>query len=293
MHLPGLVRPLADGSVAQQGDLLVEPLACPHVALSHELITSAMRDVHPGRALVVGAGPCREIPLVALAERFARVVLQDQDAGDLATAAALVAGVASVTTEVCDLTGLTEELVADAAQRIAIAGSPAHAVEQLIERVQNASLRVAPPAPVWDLVIASCVGTQLHIRALDAITRCYAARFPHAPLAQSAAWTDAMMRFTWRLQDDFMAHLLGLVAPGGRLYLSDTVQVGLLYLRADGGWRTPGWYRMTRERFLADLLPPVAHLLHGGQWPHIIAAPSLDAAGLLYNVHAVVMTRRA
>jgi len=195
---------------------------------------------------------------------------------------------------VCDLTGVTEAVVADAAHRLARASSPAHATELLIELVEATALRVAPPAPVWDLVVASCVGTQLHIRALDQITRRYAERFPHEPaLAQSAGWTDAMMQLTWRLQDAFIAHLVGLVAPGGRIYLSDTVQVGLLYLRLDGGWRTPGWYRMTRERFLADLVPPSAHLLHGGQWPHVVATPSLDAPGLLYNVHAVVMTRRA
>jgi hypothetical protein len=49
---------------------------------------------------------------------------------------------------------------------------------------------------------------------------------------------------------------------------------------------------MTRERFLAEMLPPSARPLHGGQWPYVVAAPSLQAAGLLYNVHAVVMTRR-
>jgi len=78
----------------------------------------------------------------------------------------------------------------------------------------------------------------------------------------------------------------------GRIYLSDTVQVGLVYQRLAGGWRTPGWYRMMRERFLAEMLPASAQPLHGGQWPYVVAAPSLDAPGLLYNVHAVVMTRR-
>ena len=148
MHLPGLVRPLADGSVAHQGDLFVAPLSCPHVAMSHQLVQRVMHDVRPGRALILGAGACRELPLVALAERFASVVLRDQDAGDLATAAALVAAPRSVTTEVCDLTGITEALIADTAQRLQLASSPAHATALLIEMVEAAGFRVATPAPV-------------------------------------------------------------------------------------------------------------------------------------------------
>jgi hypothetical protein len=297
VRLPGLVRPLEDGSAEQRGDLFVEPIPCQHVQLSRELIESAMLYVRPGRALVVGAGACREIPLVSLAQRFEAVVLQDQDADDLAAAVALVAGTpiaAAVTTEVRDLTGITDALIAGAEQRLERASSPAHAAELLIELVDAAELTVEPPRPEWDLVIASCVGTQLHIRALDQITRRYAQRFASeaASLDQVPAWTDAMMRLSWRLQDAFIEHLLGLVEPDGRIYLSDTVQVGMLYQRLAGGWRTPGWYRMTRERFLAELLPVSAQPLHGGQWPYVVAVPSLEAAGLLYNVHAVVMARR-
>jgi hypothetical protein len=99
------------------------------------------------------------------------------------------------------------------------------------------------------------------------------------------------MRLSWRLQAAFLEHLLGLVAPGGQIYVADTVQVGQVYARPAGGWRTPGWYRMTRERFLAAMLPPSARPLHGGQWPYVVAEPSPEDAGLVYNVHAVVMTR--
>ncbi len=297
MRLPGLVRPLSDGSAEGRGDLFVEPIACPHVQMSHELIEQVMLEVRPGRALILGAGPCREIPLVPLAQRFETIVLQDQHANDLETAVSLLADApisAVVITEVRDLTGITEHLIAGTAQRLERASSPAEAIDLLIELVDGAGLTVEPPRPEWDLVIASCVGTQLHIRALDEITRRFEQRFAGegASLAQSTAWTDAMLRLSWRLQDSFIEHLLGLVERDGRIYLADTVQVGVLYQRLAGGWRTPGWYRMTRERFLAEMLPAAARPLHGGQWPHVVAAPSLEAAGLLYNVHAVVMSRR-
>jgi hypothetical protein len=173
------------------------------------------------------------------------VALQDQSASDLETAVSLLADApvqAVVTTEVRDLTGITEALIAGTEQRLASASSAAHAVEMLIEMVDHAGLTVELPRPEWDLVISSCVGTQLHIRALDEITRRYEQRFADdAPLSQAAAWTDAMMKLSWRLQDSYIEHLLGLVERDGQIYLSDTVQVGMLYERLAGGWRTPGW----------------------------------------------------
>ncbi len=300
MRLPGLVRPLADGPAEARGDLLLEPIPCQHVRMSRELIERVMREVRPGRALVLGAGACREIPLEALARRFEMVVLVDQDADALAAAGARLDDApveAVVMTEVRDLTGITEALIAGAEQRLGSARSPAHAVELLIELAEGARLTPEPPRPEWDLVIASCVGTQLHLRALEGICRRFGVGLGDedagggAALARSAAWTDAMMRLSWRLQDAFLEHLLGLVAPGGQIYVADTVQVGHVYARADGGWRSPGWYRMTRERFLAAMLPPAAQPLHGGQWPYVVAAPSPESAGLVYNVHAVVMSR--
>jgi hypothetical protein len=50
---------------------------------------------------------------------------------------------------------------------------------------------------------------------------------------------------------------------------------------------------MTRSRFLSELLPTSARPVHGGQWPHVVAVPSHDAPGLVYNVHAAVLARRA
>lgn len=293
--LPGSIRPL-EGPPEARGELLLRPVACQHVAMSGQLIEAVMRDVRPGRALVVGAGACREIPLAALAQRFETVVLQDQDADALAGAVARIDGApsaAAVTIEVCDLTGATDALVAGAADCLARAATPAQAIAGLCALAGAARFAAPSPQPVWDLVISSCVGTQLHLRALDEIARRFAQRFGGhgALLSGSAAWTDAMLRLSWRWQDAFHDHLLRLVDPDGRVYLSETVQVGELRACPDG-WRTPGWYRMTRERLLAAVLPASALPLHGGQWPYVVAAPTAGAPGLMYNVHAVVMARR-
>jgi hypothetical protein len=146
--------------------------------------------------------------------------------------------------------------------------------------------------PTAELVVASCVGAWLHVGALTAITRRYAACFPDsAPLDASPAWTDAMLRLSWRMQDALLAHALARVTDDGRVYVAEPVQAGVVYARSDGAWRTPGWYRVTRRRFLAELLPPGAVLVDSARWMHVATAPSPEAPGLVYNVHAVVLAR--
>jgi hypothetical protein len=296
MRPPGWVQPLAEAT-EPAGELVLQPIVCPHAAMSHALIEEAAAEVSPGRVLILGAGACREIPLVALAQRFAAVVLVDEDAAGLAAAMALIAGApcrAEVATEQCDLTGIAQALIDGAAACLADATTPEDAEAGLCALIDGAQPQIAGPAAAWDLVIASCVGTQLHLRALHAIVQRHAERFPHGPsIGASAAWTAAMLRLSWRLQDAFVARALDLVTADGRLYLADTVQVGTVYARLDGTWRTPGWYRMTRSRFLSELFPAIAQPVHGGQWPHVVAVPSHDAPGLVYNVHAAVLARRA
>ena len=295
MRPPGWVRPLAEDT-AEPGELVLPPIVCPHTTMSHALIEEAAAEVRPGRALILGAGACREIPLFALAGRSAEVALIDENAAALAEAAALVAdlpGRAELTTEVCDLTGIAQALIDSADAHLADAGTPAEAEAALCALLDDARPQAAGPPPAWVLVVASCVGTQLHLRALHEIARRHAERFPGAPpIAASERWADAMLRLSWRLQDALIARALDLVTGDGRIFLSDTVQVGAVYARLDGDWRTPGWYRMTRSRLLSELLPASAQPNHGVQWPYVAAAPSRDAPGLVYNVHAVVMARR-
>jgi hypothetical protein len=184
-------------------------------------------------------------------------------------------------------------LIDGAAACLARAATPDEAEAALCALIDDTRPHIAVPPPAPDLVIASCVGTRLHLRALHEIARRHAGRFPGAPpIAASERWNDAMLALSWRLQDALIAATLDLVAAGGRIYLSDTVQLGTVYARGDGTWATPGWYRMTRSRFLSELLPASAQPVHAGQWPRVAAPPSPGAPGLIYNVNAVVIARR-
>ena len=50
----------------------------PHLARSREIVLAAgARCARTGRALVIGAGDCLDVPVSALAERFTEVVLAD------------------------------------------------------------------------------------------------------------------------------------------------------------------------------------------------------------------------
>jgi hypothetical protein len=292
---PGVVHPL-DAAAEPARELRLAPIVCPHVAMSHALIENAAADAPPGRALILGAGACHEIPLVALAERFAAITLVDEDAPALAAAVARLDGLscrAVVAAERCDLTGIAEALIDRAAQCLADAATPEAATTALCALADATEPRIAVPPPGWDLVVASCVATQLHLRIVREIARWHAERFPDGPaIAASPAWTAAMLQLSWRLQAAFLACLLDLVTADGRVYVSDTVQVGTVYATLDGDWRTPGWYRMMRGRLLSEQLPPTAQRIHGAEWPYVAAAPTSETPGLVYNVHAAVMARR-
>ncbi len=74
------------------------------------MIGDASAVVAGGRALVLGAGRCQEIPVDTLAERFERLVLNDHDESLLATALAALGlnqEKTRVETIIADLTGVT------------------------------------------------------------------------------------------------------------------------------------------------------------------------------------------
>ncbi|MEM9490967.1 MAG: hypothetical protein AAGC55_17595 [Myxococcota bacterium] len=298
MRVPGLAQPFE--LTREPGELVLAPVTCRHVEMSHELIGQAALEVEPGRALILGAGACREIPLVALAQRFQTITLVDQDRPAMDTALASLSedraaadASAEVTTEVRDLTGLTAHLVEGAESCLLVAQSAEQALELLVDLVGEAQLRIDVPDGPWDLVIASCVLTQLHTAALSAITSRFNHFFPdrQALMARSPIWTQAMLELSWRLQRGFMDALLRVSSPSGRIYLSATVQLGMVHRHPDGSWRTPGWHRTMKQRTLAANLPDAARPLHGGEWPYVASVPTDDSPGTLFNVHAVIMMR--
>src|SRR5690606_19295103 len=100
----------------QPGPYVHDPVACQQVAESRRMISAVAEIAQPGQALVLGAGHCAEIPLVALVERFERVTLNDVQAEPLEEGIALAAlsdrARAKIDVRVADLTGSNETILA-------------------------------------------------------------------------------------------------------------------------------------------------------------------------------------
>ena len=108
----------------------------------------------------------------------------------------------------------------------------------------------------FDLVVASCLLSQLHAPAAMAAERLFAERFAaEVPILRTNThWLAALQRLARRIEAQFIERLPALVAPGGRIFLSETVQTCLTELAADGAWTSAGTYRMTATLDLADYL---------------------------------------
>jgi hypothetical protein len=276
------------------------PVPCRQIDESRAMILRAADAVRPGRAIALGAGRCREIPLRALAERFERVTLIDHDATKLDEALASSGldrpGLARIDCRRADLTGLTDRFLRMVSEALASpgAGSPEVAAARLTMLAASAAPLAFSTGAVSDLVIASCVMSQLHVAACHGALDRFSARHPGQleRLRQSPAWIEAMEGLTRRVERTFLQSLAGLVAPSGRIYLSDTVQ-GAFFQREPGGlWLTDGFHGMTRTTNLRDDLDDERFQVEGEQrWHWVLEPPAnTNLPGRLFEVQALVLS---
>jgi hypothetical protein len=273
-------------------------IADQHAQASRALILQAAASVELGRVIVLGAGRCQEIPLAELLGRFRHVTLNDLD-DSLLRAALAEPGLdperaAAVERLVADLTGSVDRFAHALAASLEPSGLTAPAA---VERLAETAAAWQPPVlnlgRRYDLVIASCVLCQLHVAASARALALFEARFPgRGPLLRrSALWTGALYALARRMEDVFIDGLHGLVAPGGRIYLSDTVRCCFIQATAEGPWITDGAYRMTRTPDLADYLDARFSIEHRAQW-HWVVGPPQDPGqvGKLFEVQGMVVS---
>ncbi|MEZ4435806.1 MAG: hypothetical protein R3F65_25700 [bacterium] len=292
--LPGIVLPFGDAPAAPQ---TLDPITCRHAVNSHAAIGLAAHGLRPGRACVLGAGACTDIPLRALAAQFERVALYDLDAESLRAALATLEpdARARVTARVTDITGFAAPLLDRADACLAAATDPDAAIDALTALARDA--RVGPTEgtlPRSELVVASCVLSQLAISTLRTIERRFVHRFDDpdaARLRGARGWVEATIGLVHALQRAFVRDLARMVAPGGRLYLSATTHVAQVTATADDRWSTPGAYRMTPDARLAASLGPDWSVLFEARWPWVAAPPGI-APGVVYAVDALVLAPR-
>jgi hypothetical protein len=269
---------------------------CQHVAESRRLIAAAGDTAHPGRAVVLGAGNCAEIPLAELAARFERVTLNDVD-GELVEQGIVSAGLdaaarAKIDVQVADLTGVTQTLLDKFDAAHLAASDPEQAIDEMARLVDDQTVDAMPLAGKYDLVVASCVLSQLHNRLAHGSEERFARRFPDQveQFKASPRWAAALSGMARRMEVRLIDGLIELLAPGGLIYLSESPQMCYIKLTADGRWETQGTYRMLRTADLTDYIDRRFAIIAHGRWHWVVSPPEKPGeVGRLFDVQALVL----
>ena len=189
----------ADPSRFAREPYLLKPITSRHQQESRRLIARAAEAVAPGRAIVLGAGACEEIPLAQLVARFGQVTLNDVEPGPLQRAVT-AANLAppdreKIEMHVADLTGTTGPLLEKIASALETSADVGSAIDRMAEMVAGQEVGGLLLAGKYDLVVASCVLSQLHFGLTHRAGDLLANRFPGA-IEQLRAIGGFLLRIT-------------------------------------------------------------------------------------------------
>jgi hypothetical protein len=170
-----------------------------------------------GLAVVLGAGQAFDLPLVELAKSFEKLVLVDIDAEALNTT---VAGAlkdpglrARTELRLLDLTGVNGQLVQRIDEAVASAANAAVAQERLEALCWTYRLaappRLLPPEEPADLLVSSCVLSQVAWPQRVYARRIYERRFSSVPGPLELRWARHFTYLERRLQQDHLTSLAG------------------------------------------------------------------------------------
>jgi len=255
------------------------PVRPVHEAMSRHLIVqaadSAVRATgRGGQALVIGAGRCRDIPLRELLERFEQVTATDIDADALKRGLAeaqLDAGqrqrVSVRIGDVVNIGAAVDRCVDDAAGQPAwSSASREHKLEHLARQVEALTPTPLPPTRQYELVVASCVISQLHLGAIDRAERLLAHHFEPGKLSDQPRWRKAVCTLAARMQQAFAAMLGERVAAGGRLYFAATPRVHLVLPGPNGQWKSRDTHTMLARAEARDFFDAAWQAEAQAQW---------------------------
>jgi len=189
----------------------------PHAQKNRAFIEDAVRQTRGrGLAVVLGAGHAFDLPLVELVRAFEKLVLVDIDAEALN---ATVAGVlkdpglrARTELRLLDLTGVNGQLVRridEAVASAADAGEARDRLEALCWTYRLAPPRLLPREERADLLVSSCVLSQVSWPQRVYARRVYERRFSSLPGPLERRWARHFTYLELRLQQDHLTSIAG------------------------------------------------------------------------------------
>jgi hypothetical protein len=278
------------------GPYVRDPVPCQQVTESRKLILAAAQWAQPGTCLILGAGHCAELPLKELAARFEKLTINDVDNvvldEGLAAAGLTDAERAKCTIQIADLTGVTESLVSRVDDILNVNRDPESAIEEMAHLLDTALVAGMPIRGKYELVIASCVLSQLHFGLLHRVRLAFEKKFPGQDklLENSVRWTSALYDMARRMEKKFIDDLAEHVAPGGFIYLSDSTQMCYVKGTPEAKWETEGTYRMLRTRYITDYLDQRFVSVGRERWDWVVNPPHQPGeVGRVYDVQGVVL----
>ncbi len=261
------------------------------------MIVRAAEAVEPGRAIVLGGGACSEIPLAELAARFAHVTLNDIEREPLERAMGQLAPAdrAKVDLQIADLSGTIGPVLDRLNEAIAAAVGADEAIAHMAQVVAEQAAVGMHIDGHYDLVIASCLLSQLDFWLVHRSEEVFARRFgdDRQRLREARDWLAALADLNRRLQARFIDDLAELVADGGRIYLSESVQMCFIELAPDGRWQTEGTWRMLESKDLGAQVPDRLAIVEEGRWEWVVWPPQKPGdRGRLFDVQALVLSAK-
>jgi len=292
--IPHLPAPLGEA----RPTFAIKPFADEHFTLSRKAIAEAAAQVPSGgRVQVLGAGRCRDIPVAALADRFAEVVLCDIDRQRL------LDGVKSQTDltrpervklDFRDVCGTADAFRAEAVDLLANVDRGQVAIQRLSELMQRTQPKVQPESGVFDFTVCSGVLSQVDYPVWRCAVELLEDRFGK-PFDRELVneLRQSQRQMGHRLRLNLIDQLAAQTRPGGRIYLSDTMRVAHLDVSWWSGWKTTGAYTMGLVPELADYLDRRFTIDDRRQWNWVDLEESEKGKGRLWKVQVLSVTRKA
>lgn len=167
-------------------------------------------------AVILGAGHAFDLPLVELAKAFEKLVLVDIDGEALSATVASVLKDAELRARtelrLLDLTGVNGQFVRRVDEAVASAANAAEArdrLEALCWTYRLAPPRLLPPEERADLLVSSCVLSQVAWPQRVYARRVYERRFSSVPGPLELRWARHFTYLELRLQQDHLTSLAG------------------------------------------------------------------------------------
>ena len=290
--------PSGPSSQGQRRAYLLKPIASRHEAESRRMIFQAAEAVEPGRVIVLGGGACSEIPLAELAARFQLVTLNDiqRDAVEPALGRLPAEARNKVDVQIADLSGVTDVVLEKLRGAVHDAGDADDAIARMSQVVAEQPAVGMTIARQYELVIASCLLSQLNFWIVQGSRDVLSQRFAEEAnrLDESRQWQTALEALSRRIEQRFMADLAKLVAERGRVYLSESVQMCFIELAPNGQWQTEGTWRMLESKDLRTYVPAQLTVIAEARWEWIVWPPQKPGdRGRLFEVQGLVLGYRS